>query len=99
MLSYLASCTRPDISIAAHKVAKIRIFHKDSHGTAVKRIGICLKGASNEGLIFASDLIKCLEVYAGTDFAGGFDNHFADNPDSTSSRAGFVIKHAGCHMT
>ena len=99
MLSYLASCTSSDMSMASHQAAKLSSFPKDCHGAEVKRIGICLKSASNEGLIFAPDLIKGLEVYVGADFACGFDKYCGDDLSSTCSRACFVIKHAGCHMT
>ena len=44
-IPYLAGCTRPDISIAAHQVAKFSNNLKASYNTAVKRISKYLLGS------------------------------------------------------
>jgi len=95
-LSYLAGCTRSDISMAVHQVAKFSNDPKASHDIAVKRIGKYLLGTYDKGLIYKPDNSKGLEVFVDDDFAGGFDKAVAEDPASVYLRTGFVIKYAGC---
>lgn len=95
-LSYVAGCTRPDISMAVHQAAKFSNCPKASHGTAVKRIGKYLLGSMDKGLIYEPDVGKGLEVFVDADFAGGFDKVNAEDPSSVYSRTGYIIKYAGC---
>ena len=95
-LSYVAGCTRPDISMAVHQAAKFSNDPKVSYDTAVKRIGKYLLGSLDKGLIYEHDVSKGLEVFVDADFAGGFDKINAEDPASVYSRTGYIIKYTGC---
>lgn len=95
-LSYLAGCTRPDISMAVHQAAKFSNNPKACHDTAVKRIGKYLLGTEDKGLMYTPDKSKGLEIYVDADFAGGFDKSNAEDPASVYSRTGYIIKYANC---
>ena len=69
---------------------------KVPHFNAVKRIVKCLVGSKDKGLIMAPDISKGLECYVDTDFARACDKKNSENPESGSSRTGYVIKHANC---
>jgi len=98
-LSYLAGCTRPDISMAVHQAAKFSNHPKACHDTAVKRIGKYLLCTADKGLMYVPNLSEGVEVYVDADFAGNFNGNNAEDPASVYSRTGFVIKYAGCPIT
>ena len=95
-LSYLAGCTRPDISIAVYQVAKFSNEPKVSHNTSIKRISKYLLGTEDKELIYEQDSSKGLEFFAYADFASGFDKAVAEDPATVYSRTGFIIKYASC---
>ena len=97
-LSCLTGCTRPDILMAVHQAAKFSNCPKACHDAAVKRIGKCLLGTSEEGLICEPDVSKGLEIFADADFAGAFDKTVAEDLASARSRTGCIIKYAGCPL-
>ena len=96
ILSYLAGCTRPDMSMPVNQAAKYSNDPKAAHDTAVKRIGKRLLGTLGKGLEFKTDATKGLEVCVDADFAGACDSDASDDPTSVCSRTGFVIKHQNC---
>ena len=61
MVSFLANTTRPDISFAVHQCANHGIDPKQSHETAVKRIGRYIIRTKDEGIIMWSNGTKNLK--------------------------------------
>ena len=94
----LAGYTRPDVSMAVHQATKFSNDPKLCHDVAAKRIGECLLGKSEEGLICETDPAKGMEACVDADFAGGFDKNKTEDTASVYSRTGNVTKHAGCQI-
>ena len=69
-----------------------------SHERAVKRIGRCLLGTKNCGIVYNPDLKKDLKCYVDADFAGGWAKANADNLDNVLSQTGYIIMYAGCPL-
>ena len=92
----LGGCTRPDVSMAVHQVAKFLNNPKASHNAEVKRIGKCSLSTEDKGLMHKPDNSKGLAIFVDADFAGGFDKAVAEDSASVHSRTGFVIKYAEC---
>ena len=99
MLNYLASTTRPDISMAVHQAARFCIDPKLSHEKAVIRIGKYLIGTDDKGMIFRPDPTKGLECFVDADFAGGWNKADAIDAGAVLSRTGYVLTYAGCPLT
>ena len=93
MLNYLTATTRPDCLFASHQCARFSANPKLSHERAVKRIIRYLKGTSDKGLIIKPDITKGIECYVDADFAGGYHFDLNEEPISTFSRTGYVIKY------
>jgi hypothetical protein len=93
MLNYLTATTRPDCLFASHQCARFSANPKLSHERAVKRIIRYLKGTSDKGLILKPDITKGIECYVDADFAGGYHFDLNEEPISTFSRTGYVIKY------
>ena len=98
MLTYLQGTTRPDISMAVHQCARFSMNPMLSHERAVKRIGRYLLKSNDRGIVYNPDLSKGLECYVDADFAGGWSNEDAGNPDNVLLRTGFIIMYAGCPL-
>ena len=98
-LNYYEKCTRPDISYQAHQCARFVDSPRIEHGEAIKRIGRYIHGTRNEGIIYAPDYSRGLEVYVDADFAGTFDRLDSENVDTARSRHGYIITYAGMPVT
>ena len=72
-LSHLAGCTRPDVPMTAHQVAKFSNEPKECHYIAVKRIGNYLLSSIDKGFMRRPDIRRGLEVDADASSAGLFD--------------------------
>lgn len=96
MLGYLQQNTRPDIAMAVHQCARFCIDPKLSHEQAITRIGRYLRDTADRGIIYRPDKSKGLELFVDADFAGGWNKNDPRDVDTLYSRAGYVIKYAGC---
>ena len=70
MMLYLASNTRPDISLAVHQCARFTHSTKVSHETAVKRICSYLQGTKNNGMLFGPSKKLVVDCYYDAYFGG-----------------------------
>jgi hypothetical protein len=96
-LNYLEKSTRPDIAYQVHQCARFCVDPKIEHGQAVKRIGCYLKGNQDKLLIYQPDTTKGLEVFVNADFAGNWNQEFAEgNCNIAQSRHGYAILYARC---
>ena len=89
---HLASHTRPDTWITVRQASKFSNDPKACHDIDVKRIVKYLLGTSEEGLTRELDSTKGMEACTDADFAGGFDNKNAEDPESVYSRTGHATK-------
>jgi hypothetical protein len=90
MLLYLGH-SRPDIAFATHQCACYTIAPKQSHEDALKRVGHCLKGTLDKGLILRpSDDLK-IDCYPDADFAGLWNHDNKNDPHCVQSGTGLVI--------
>lgn len=96
MLNYLTSSTRPEISMAVHQCARFTNNPMLSHERAVTRICRYLLSSRDKGIAYRPDNTLGLQCYVDADFAGGWSQLDADNPDNLMSRTGYVIMYAGC---
>lgn len=55
-----------------------------------------LKSTSTRGIVYTPKPELGLECFVDADFAGGWTQADADNPDNVLSRTGYVIRYAGC---
>jgi hypothetical protein len=94
-LNFLEKSTRPDISYATHMVAH---FFEDpliSHHAALKHIGQYLLSSRTCGLILKPNPALSLEVFVDANFSGNWNKPTAaDDPATSKSKTGFVIKFA-----
>ncbi len=96
MTGYLQGSTRPEISMANHQCARFVHNPMRSHERAMIRIARYLQATKNRGIIYKPDKTLGLECFVDADFAGGWSQADADNPENVMSRTGFVIRYAGC---
>ena len=96
ILQFLAIYSRLDVSMATHQVAKFSNNPKACYDAAIKIISKYLLGTSDAGLNRKPKEDRDLETFSDADFAYGFDEKTTEDPMSTHSRVGFVIKHTGC---
>ena len=96
MLNYLQNSTRPDIAMSVHQCARFNNQLMLSHERAIKRIAKYLKGTSDWGIVYHPDKTKGIECYVDADFAGGWYQADANNPENVMSRTGYAIYYAGC---
>ena len=96
MIGYLQQSTRPEISMASHQCARFVNQPMRSHERAIIRIVRYLNNTKDKGIIFEPDPELGLECFVDADFAGGWCQADADNPENVMSRTGFVIRYAGC---
>jgi hypothetical protein len=69
-----------------------------THEQAVMTIGWYLLSTKEQGMIYAPDSSKGLEVFVDADFAGGWNPGDASNADNVYSCTGYVICYSGCPM-
>lgn len=96
MLSYLTGSTRPELAMAVHQCARFNAGPMLSHERAIKRIGRYLIENQDRGIVYTPDKTKGIECYVDADFAGGWSQADAENPENVMSRTGYVIMYAGC---
>ena len=94
MLLYLSTNTRPDISFAVSQVCRFSHDPKQSHATAVKMILRYLKKTADKGLIINVNTFE-LELYVDADFCGLFGQEDPNDPVSSRSRTGYIVRLAG----
>ena len=95
MLGYLSGTTCPDLAMAIHQRAQFNKSPKLSHERAIIRICHYLLSGPKKGIIFKPNPLLGLQCCVDADFAGGWLQSDADNPQNLMSRAGFVIMYAG----
>ena len=71
-MNFLEKSTRLDISYAVHQCARFSAEPKESHATALKRIGRYLAGTRDKGIIF-SPTMHSFDCYVDADFVGSWD--------------------------
>ena len=98
MLWYLYGHSRPDLGFAVSQAARFAFSPKRSHELALTRIGQCLKGTLNEGLMMKpmdTSSFK-MDVFVDSDFLGICGQERRTDPDDVRSRTGYVIMLNGC---
>jgi hypothetical protein len=80
-LTYLATCTRPDIAYVVGQLSRYMAAPTVEHWTIAKGVLRYLKGNPERGLLFGSDNVVC--GYAAANFAGCVDTR--------KSTTGFVF--------
>ena len=63
---------------------------------AMIRIVRYLYSTRDRGIIYKPNKSLGLECFVDADFAGGWNQADADNPDNVMSRTGYVIRYVGC---
>ena len=96
MLNYLTGSTRPELSMAVHQCARFSNNSMLSHERAVTRICRYLLATNVSGMIYRPDKTLGLQCYVDADFAGGWTQVNASDPENLMSRTGFAIMFAGC---
>ena len=86
-LNYLATCTRPDIAYAIHKLCSFIKNPGQAHWAAAKRIVRYLQGSKTQG-------IKYKQVVGGNRLVVYTDASWGDNANGTST-SGYVVNFAG----
>jgi hypothetical protein len=95
-LNFLEKSTRPDIAYAVHQCARFCLEPKESHATAVKRIGKYLMDNRDKGMIL-NPKAHSFECYVDADFVGNWNRVTADvDPGTAKSRTAYIISYAGC---
>jgi hypothetical protein len=95
-MNFLEKSTRVDIAYAVHQCARFTADPKESHATALKRIGRYLAGTKDKGLIL-NPRDHSFECFVDADFVGNWDRVNADvDPSTAKSRTGYVITYGGC---
>ena len=98
MLWHLCGHGRPDLGFACSQAARFAFAPKRSHELALIRIGQCLKGTMNEGLVMKpmkTDSFK-MDVCVDSDFLGIYGKEERTDPDNVRSRTGYIITLNDC---
>jgi hypothetical protein len=82
--------------MASHQCARFVSDPKLSHERAMIRLVRYLKSTKDRGIIFKPQPDLGLECFVDADFAGGWTQADADNPEQVMSRTGWIIRYAGC---
>ena len=98
MLLYLSTNSRPDITYAVSQVCRFSHDPKQSHAAGVKRIVRYLAGTKNMGTYFKPDGTLSLDSMSDSDFAGLYNVDPVEDPSSSKSRMGYIIKLSGCPL-
>eukprot|EP00804_Cyclotella_cryptica_P014080 CCRYP_021204-RA/>CCRYP_021204-RA protein AED:0.29 eAED:0.29 QI:0/0/0/1/0/0/2/0/118 len=70
---------------------------RHEHGKAIVCIVKYLKATRHIGLCFKPDAFKGFQCYCNADFAGNWNNEFAEtDPSTAKSRRGWVVFYAAC---
>ena len=96
MLTYLQGNSCPEMSMAVHQTARFSNIPILLYEKAIKSLGRYLCHTKKEGIIYNPDTSKGLECYVDADFAGGWQQADADDPENVMSRTGMVIMYANC---
>ena len=96
MLGYLSGTTRPELGMSIHQCTRFNESPKLSHERAIIRICHYLLSDPEKGIIYKPNRLLGLQCYVDADFAGGWLQCDADNPQNLMSRTGYVIMYAGC---
>ena len=96
MLRFLSGTSRPELAMAIHQCARFNNDPKLSHERAIIRICRYLLSTETKGIIYKPNQLLGLQCYIDADFAGGWIQVDANNPENLMSRTGFVIMYAGC---
>ena len=95
-MNFIEKSTRPDIAYAVHQCARFSSDPKESHATAVKRIGKYLLATKDEGMIL-NPKNHSFDCWVDADFVGNWDRVYADvDPGTAKSRAGYIITYGAC---
>ncbi len=95
-LNFIEKSTRPDIAYAVHQCARFSADPKNSHATAVKRIGKYLLATKDKGMIL-NPKSHSFDCWVDADFVGNWDRVYADvDPGTAKSRAGYIITYGAC---
>ena len=98
-LNFLEKSTRPDLAYAVHQCARFSSDPKESHATAVKRIGRYLVGTRDKGLILYPQESQSFDTFVDANFVGDWDRVNAmDDPSTAKSRTGYILMYAGCPL-
>ncbi len=81
MLSHLTNSVRPKIQMAVHQTACFLIKPMQLQKLAIMRIGRYLCNNPEGSIIYKVDRTKGLEVYADSNFAGGWSTADSENAD------------------
>jgi hypothetical protein len=95
-LNFIEKSTRLDIAYAVHQCARFSADPRESHATAVKRIGKYLLATKDKGLIL-NPKDHSFDCWVDADFVGNYNRINADvDPSTAKSRTGFIVTYAGC---
>ncbi len=100
-LNFLEKLTRLDIAYSVHQCAQFSADPKESHTSAVKRIGKYLLATKDKGLIL-NPREHYFECWVDADFLGQYVKGTEDmdlDAMTAKSRTGFIITYAGCPIT
>lgn len=98
-MNFLEKSTRPEIAFAVHQCARFSNDPKESHATAIKRIGKYLVATRDKGIIF-NPQDHSFDVFVDADFVGNWNRVNADtDPGTAKSRTGYIVLYGGCPMT
>ena len=96
-LNYLYHCTQPAIVYAVYQCARFSSNQHKEHIGAVEYITRYLKGISDLGLSFKTDISRSFECFADANYCGNWSCSFDETDPSTSkSHSGWIITYAGC---
>ena len=83
-----------------HQCARFQINPKHAHENAVIRIVRYLIGTRDKGIIIKpNNDLNTLHCYVDADFCGAYNKDDCEDPSSTRSRTGYIIKYADCTIT
>jgi hypothetical protein len=95
-LNFVEKSTRLDLAYSVHQCARFSADPKESHATAVKRIGKYLLATKDKGLIL-NPREHSFDCWVDADFVGNWDRVHADvDPSTAKSRTGYIISYASC---
>ena len=96
MLNYLANSTRPELAMAVHQCARFNNDPMLSHEREITRICRYLIATKDLGIVYKPNKNLGLQCFVDADFAGGWTQVDAGNPENLMPRTGCVIMFAGC---
>ena len=83
--------THPECAHAINACAHCCVSPRQAHGNVLKKIGRCLKGVLDDGLIIDPKGDLSLDSHVNADFAGNCNAKEVDDRATVRSRTGFVI--------